>query len=210
MANFVESEQIICTSNKDIMSFVQIRGSIPILWEQPVDGRYRPKLSIGDSDLNSRALANHYDKIIPYYKKVYSISLIDRSGYEAPVGKEYEAGLDKYSCSNLAYVSFNFHEECKNMKWENTSILINKLKDDMNDQSYFHADPNGNVVSEQHGVYRTNCIDCIDRTNVVQSELAKVVLGKQLKSVGILAEDKSVDMLAELDYLHRTGISYCH
>lgn len=29
------------------------------------------------------------------------------------------------------------------------------------------------VVSLQTGIFRTNCIDCLDRTNVVQSLLAK-------------------------------------
>ena len=36
------------------------------------------------------------------------------------------------------------------------------------------------VVSTQKGVFRTNCIDCLDRTNVVQSLLAKRSLQQQL------------------------------
>ena len=32
------------------------------------------------------------------------------------------------------------------------------------------------VLSEQKGVYRVNCLDCLDRTNVVQSYVAKEVL----------------------------------
>jgi hypothetical protein len=37
----------------------------------------------------------------------------------------------------------------------------------------------------QNGVLRTNCIDCLDRTNVGQFCYANYVLGKQLKSIGI-------------------------
>ena len=37
----------------------------------------------------------------------------------------------------------------------------------------------------QEGVFRTNCIDCLDRTNVVQSLLAKKSLQAQLE-VGIM------------------------
>lgn len=33
---------------------------------------------------------------------------------------------------------------------------------------------------EQSGVFRTNCIDCLDRTNVVQSMIAQEVLNNQL------------------------------
>lgn len=38
----------------------------------------------------------------------------------------------------------------------------------------------GTVLSQQEGIFRTNCIDCLDRTNVVQSLIAKVVLQNQL------------------------------
>src|SRR5690349_9384069 len=42
--------------------------------------------------------------------------------------------------------------------------------------SYFCASKDGNVQKNQTGVFRTNCIDCLDRTNVVQSLLGKRML----------------------------------
>ncbi|GMP32151.1 hypothetical protein CsSME_00006042 [Camellia sinensis var. sinensis] len=45
VANFVESEQIMQFSGHTA-SFVQIRGSIPFLWEQIVDLTYKPKFEI--------------------------------------------------------------------------------------------------------------------------------------------------------------------
>lgn len=45
------------------------------------------------------------------------------------------------------------------------------------------ADPSGTVVCVQQGVFRTNCIDCLDRTNVVQSMLAQNSLEKQLQVI---------------------------
>lgn len=41
----------------------------------------------------------------------------------------------------------------------------------------------GSVPCQQEGVFRTNCIDCLDRTNVVQSLLARESLQLQLKVV---------------------------
>ena len=39
--------------------------------------------------------------------------------------------------------------------------------------SYFAFDVETNtMVSYQKGVFRTNCLDCLDRTNVFQSRLA--------------------------------------
>ncbi len=39
----------------------------------------------------------------------------------------------------------------------------------------------GPVMSLQDGVFRTNCIDCLDRTNVVQSLLARRNLQEQFQ-----------------------------
>lgn len=47
--------------------------------------------------------------------------------------------------------------------------------------SYFMMDPSGSVMSVQQGVFRTNCIDCLDRTNVVQSMLGHRSLSLQLQ-----------------------------
>lgn len=38
----------------------------------------------------------------------------------------------------------------------------------------------------QKGVLRTNCIDCLDRTNVAQYAYGVVALGLQLKTLGLL------------------------
>ncbi|KAI3704007.1 hypothetical protein L1987_74209 [Smallanthus sonchifolius] len=45
VANFVESEQIIHL-NGFTTSFVQVRGSMPFLWDQIVDLTYKPKFDI--------------------------------------------------------------------------------------------------------------------------------------------------------------------
>ena len=39
--------------------------------------------------------------------------------------------------------------------------------------SYYMETAGGKTLTEQSGVFRTNCIDCLDRTNVVQSLIAR-------------------------------------
>lgn len=48
------------------------------------------------------------------------------------------------------------------------------------------------MLSRQHGVFRTNCIDCLDRTNVVQSMLARLSLQQVLWQIGALRPSDSV------------------
>ncbi|MEW5317863.1 MAG: hypothetical protein WDW38_009127 [Sanguina aurantia] len=54
------------------------------------------------------------------------------------------------------------------------------------------VDPNANSSSlqppysmRQHGVLRTNCIDCLDRTNVAQFAYGLLAFGRQLHALGI-------------------------
>ena len=44
----------------------------------------------------------------------------------------------------------------------------------------------------QNGVARTNCIDCLDRTNAAQFVIGKLALGHQLHALGIIS-DTSID-----------------
>jgi hypothetical protein len=45
---------------------------------------------------------------------------------------------------------------------------------------------------QQMGYFRTNCLDSLDRTNVVQSLLAKESLIDQLRCIGILPNDANI------------------
>lgn len=46
---------------------------------------------------------------------------------------------------------------------------------------YFMVSSDGKVSSEQSGTFRSNCMDCLDRTNVIQSLLARRSLQSQLQ-----------------------------
>ncbi len=46
-------------------------------------------------------------------------------------------------------------------------------------------DPSGSVLCRQESVYRVNCMDCLDRTNVTQSVFARDVLQTAVSSSSI-------------------------
>ena len=50
----------------------------------------------------------------------------------------------------------------------------------------------------QTGVVRTNCMDNLDRTNVAQAAFAKWTLNRQLRSLGILNENETIDSYDDL------------
>lgn len=49
----------------------------------------------------------------------------------------------------------------------------------------------------QHGVLRTNCIDCLDRTNVAQFAYGHAALGRQIHALG-LADSPQLDLRASV------------
>ena len=42
------------------------------------------------------------------------------------------------------------------------------------------------LICEQQSVFRINCVDCLDRTNIVQTAIARNVLEIQFRKVGLL------------------------
>ncbi len=50
----------------------------------------------------------------------------------------------------------------------------------------------GERPQKQSGVLRINCIDCLDRTNVVQGWLARRQLDRLLTQMGLLAPGSSI------------------
>ena len=87
------------------------------------------------------------------------------------------------------YVEFDFHLQCRKMAYENIDKLVKMLETELNEFGYFEGDlSSGKVLKQQNGIVRTNCMDCLDRTNVVQSVLARRALLQQLKEFSILGE----------------------
>lgn len=59
------------------------------------------------------------------------------------------------------------------MRWDRLAVLIDRLSHEQDEFGYFLLLRDGTLASQQSGAFRTNCIDCLDRTNVVQSMLAR-------------------------------------
>ncbi|KAL0429968.1 UNVERIFIED_CONTAM: Phosphoinositide phosphatase SAC7 [Sesamum radiatum] len=76
VANFVESEQII-QLNGYTASFVQVRGSIPLLWDQIVDLTYKPKFEIVRPDEAPRVAERHFLDLRKKYGNVLAVDLVN-------------------------------------------------------------------------------------------------------------------------------------
>lgn len=68
----------------------------------------------------------------------------------------------------LEHVWFDFHSECKGEGgWANLDKLMARVDAAVEEHGFLTVNKNGKVTQRQRGVVRTNCMDCLDRTNVV-------------------------------------------
>lgn len=104
---------------------------------------------------------------------------------------------------NVRYESFDFHAECRKMQWHRLNILINRLAHEQDEMGVFHVKSDGTVIATQSGVIRTNCIDCLDRTNVVQSMLARRSLQQVLEKLNIVRVNQTIESITAFDSLFK-------
>ncbi|XP_053548633.1 phosphatidylinositide phosphatase SAC2 [Bombina bombina] len=192
VANYVETEQLIHVHNHTL-SFIQTRGSVPVFWSQ-VGYRYnpRPRLDKGEKE-TSQYFSLHFTQELSIYKKQVILNLVDQVGREKIIGDAYLKQVLMFNNPNLTYVTFDFHEHCRGMKFENVQTLSDAICDIITDMKWCWVDHAG-VICKQDGVFRVNCMDCLDRTNVVQAAIARVVMEQQLKKLGVMPPEQPLPL----------------
>ncbi|KAL9041259.1 MAG: hypothetical protein Q9214_004167 [Letrouitia sp. 1 TL-2023] len=197
-ANTVETEQILSRASwapsGKVYSFTQIRGSIPLYFSQsPYSFKPVPILQ-RSHETNHAAFQRHFTYVTNRYGKTQIALLVDKTGGEAEIGQKYEEHtkqLNEERASSgvkIGFEWFDFHAVCRGMKFDNVSLLVESLDSTLDDFSTT-VESNGTFLRRQTGVLRTNCMDCLDRTNVVQSACGSRALEKQL-----MEEDISINL----------------
>ncbi|KAL8738794.1 MAG: hypothetical protein Q9181_000472 [Wetmoreana brouardii] len=193
-ANSVETEQILSRASwspgRKIFSFTQFRGSIPLFFSQsPYAFKPVPVLQHSFST-NHAAFKRHFSTITSRYGDIQIALLVDKHGGEAEIGQQYEEhGKQLIAEGGINGIKpgfewFDFHRVCRGMRFENVSVLMATLGDRLAEHGAT-VEMNGDVLRRQKGVLRTNCMDCLDRTNVVQSACGSRALEKQLQEEGV-------------------------
>lgn len=186
VANFVETEQAIFLDDM-ITSFLQTRGSVPLFWEQTgvQVGSHRVRISRA-AEASNLAYNKHMDTMKTRYGKFLIVNLLNTNAVSG--GKEgetmlsqlfYDHHMESNSRHDIPFVIFDYHAECRGGNTKN----LKKLKDEID--SYIGTfgvflSNDSNVVCRQKGVIRTNCLDCLDRTNCTQTFIGLEVLRMQL------------------------------
>ncbi|KAF2192131.1 hypothetical protein K469DRAFT_653393 [Zopfia rhizophila CBS 207.26] len=113
------------------------------------------------------------------------------------------------SYDRLHYIYFDFHNETKGLRWDRAKLLLQQLEQPVLKHGYFRGvdmpGDTGRVEVRRHqtAVVRTNCMDCLDRTNVVQSMLGRYILSRMLIDLGLLREGEHAEDDQAFEHLFR-------
>ncbi|GAB0096797.1 Synaptojanin-1 [Sergentomyia squamirostris] len=202
VANFVETEQVIYLDN-DVTSYVQTRGSVPLFWEQPgvQVGSHKVKLSRG-FEASKVAFERHMNMMRSLYNS-YAIvnllgtSLIGSKEGEAMLSNEFQRHHKESENTDVPHIVFDYHQECRGGNITALAKLKARLESLCAPLGLFFA-ADDQVVREQRSVIRTNCLDCLDRTNCVQTFFGLEVLNEQICLLGLADKKQMLSRFEEV------------
>lgn len=222
------------SANPNHTSFVQHRGSIPLYWIQ--DGTNmspKPPIELNVVDPYFSAAALHFDDMFKRYgAPCIVLNLIkakEKTPRESLLLKEFSECIEYLNQflpddKKIWHIKWDMSRASKSPNENVISVLEIIAERAFAQTGFFHSGYNQDSARQQHrnviygsglqnGVVRTNCIDCLDRTNAAQFIIAKCALGHQLYSLGLIAEPvvpfdcDLVNMLTEMYHDHGDTIA---
>lgn len=237
VANEVETEQIVTDlltssfhdpkdglfNNPRYTSYIQHRGSIPLYWSQDVSNMSpKPPIELNCVDPFYSSAALHFSNMFARYgKPLLVLNLIksrERIPRESKLLKEFEqcvSYLNQFlpDDSKIRYTAWDMSRASKGRNQEVIDFLENYAENTLKQTGIFHNGKNLGGMEIQDGVCRTNCIDCLDRTNAAQFVIGKKALGYQLYALGIIDntsidyDSDAVNLLTEMFHDHGDTIA---
>ncbi|KAF2893513.1 hypothetical protein ILUMI_12659 [Ignelater luminosus] len=196
-------------------SFVQMRGSIPGHWSQDMGKMVaKPAITIDLYDPFAESAAAHFNELLKRYgSPIIILNLVkqhEKKPQEKLLSEELHSAV-KYLNQflppehQILYKTFDMARKNKS-KVDVMGRLADIAKSAVmktgifHNQKQFHSQKANTVVGQnrdvnnawsmQTGIIRTNCVDCLDRTNTAQFAIGRCVLGYQLCALGILDSPK--------------------
>ncbi|XP_063079135.1 polyphosphoinositide phosphatase [Engraulis encrasicolus] len=215
----IHDASVMSFRNGSYSSYVQVRGSVPLYWSQDISTMMpKPPIRLDQADPYAHVAALHFDQMLRRFgSPIIILNLVkkrEKRKHEKILSDElYPAVLNlnqflppdhaidyiawdmaKYTKSKLCNVLDRLSMIAENVV-KRTGFFVNR--------SDFHChslrpderwgDLGGRLTSTgrvQTGVLRTNCVDCLDRTNTAQFMVGKCALAYQLYALGMIDKPK--------------------
>ncbi|KAG1466510.1 hypothetical protein G6F56_004675 [Rhizopus delemar] len=181
----------------------------------------KPPIELNVVDPFFSAAALHFDNLFKRYgTPCIVLNLIkqkEKTKRESILGKEYAEAIEylnhflKDDKKKIRYIAWDIFDQ-------DVIGYLEKIAEEVMESTGFfksgvHSDNKQKKIYRQNGVLRTNCIDCLDRTNAAQFLMGKCALGYQLYALGIIASPKidfdsdAVNIFTEMFHDHGDTIA---
>lgn len=190
-------------TNPNFTSYVQHRGSIPLHWTQDNTGvTPKPPIQLNLVDPFYSAAALHFDDLFRRYGgPIYVLNLVkakERTPRESKLLDEFTDAIDYLNQflpqgKRIIHTAWDMSRASKSRDQDVIGTLEAIAEDVMHVTGFFrNGDGKTSKPRMQNGIARTNCIDCLDRTNAAQFVIGKRALGHQLYALGVI-DSTSID-----------------
>lgn len=186
VANFVETEFIYYNSlRSSVFTYTQIRGSVPTFWEQD-SSLMNPKITLTRSAEATQPVFNkHFADLSESYGVCHIVDLLSKTkSAEIQLSNRYRQLLKNSDRKEeIDYTDFDFHQETKVGGFASAVKILRLLDESLHQFGFFSYDLDLNQeITRQDGVFRVNCLDCLDRTNLIEQVISRTVLDLILQS----------------------------
>ncbi|KAM9005057.1 polyphosphoinositide phosphatase isoform X2 [Sarcophilus harrisii] len=196
-------------------SYVQVRGSVPLYWSQDISTMMpKPPITLDQADPFAHIAALHFDQMFQRFgSPIIILNLVkerEKRKHERILSEELVAAVTYLNQflppeHSIVYIPWDMAKYTKS-KLCNVLDRLNVLAESLVKKTGFFVNrpdsycsilrpdekwnelggcvvPTGRL---QTGVLRTNCVDCLDRTNTAQFMVGKCALAYQLYSLGLI------------------------
>ncbi|KAL1770066.1 polyphosphoinositide phosphatase isoform X1, partial [Sigmodon hispidus] len=196
-------------------SYVQVRGSVPLYWSQDISTMMpKPPITLDQADPFAHVAALHFDQMLQRFgSPIIILNLVkerEKRKHERILSEELVAAVTylnqflppehtivyipwdmaKYTKSKLCNVLDRLNVIAESVV-KKTGFFVNRpdsycsilRPDEKWNELGGYVIPTGRL---QTGILRTNCVDCLDRTNTAQFMVGKCALAYQLYSLGLI------------------------
>ncbi|GJN88569.1 hypothetical protein Rhopal_001535-T1 [Rhodotorula paludigena] len=214
VANFAETETILRTADK-IISFVQVRGSVPE--KDHWTGHLKLSIAQPVQVVSLRPFMLHMHDLVRMYSAVHAFSLLSNAkdaslAAEGDLNDCYEAlctlgqrqddilakasTFERFDVSKRIMLSSGVAGMPKAIGKDVEPVLdrFGATVADIDSETGKYE-----LQSEQQGVFRVNCRDCLDRSNLGEYSISAAALNKELSALGLPTLEQS----DELNRVHR-------
>jgi hypothetical protein len=139
----------------------------------------------------------HFDNLFERYgAPVYVLNLVkarERTPRESKLLQEYTNAINYLNQflpvdKKIIHKAWDMSRASKSRDQDVIGTLESIAEEVVTTTGIFHnGDGHTTIPSIQNGIARTNCIDCLDRTNAAQFVIGKRALGYQLHALGIIS-----------------------